>query len=104
MTSREKIEEWIPPTWHSDFGDPEAEVNLLKSISLKILELGFTYSFELDCYEEGYMRVEVKDEQSIRFDIHVIDSENLKIGLFFPDGAEYYIHHIDEIGKYLKSV
>ena len=101
MTRKEKIEHWIPPIWHSDFGDPEAEFQLLKSISLKIVELGFAYDFELDCYEEGYMRVKGKDEQGIRFDIHIIDSDNLKIGLFFQDGAEHYVHHIDEMGKYL---
>lgn len=50
-------EQWTPPVWHEDFGDPQPELERLRLLALGLHAEGL--SCRLDCYEPGYMRVEV---------------------------------------------
>ncbi len=101
MNETEKINHWTSPKWHVDFGNPELEIDLLRSLCLKINELGFDLTFELDCYEEGYMAVKVFDHKKPYFDIQVVSVEDHKFGLFFENGDEAYLNDLDQIKNYL---
>jgi hypothetical protein len=101
MNETGKIESWKSPVWHSDFGNPEMELSLLKKLCLFINSLNSDYHFELDCFEEGYMRVEISKENEALLEIYIVDVKEEKIGLFFKSGHEFYINKIEDVTKYL---
>lgn len=84
------IMNWSAPNWHSDFGNPEIELLLLKKASLFLLEINNDLSFRLDCYEEGYMMVEIENKSVILGELYVVDVTKNKIGLFKTNGEEKY--------------
>ncbi len=88
--TKQTIDEWVAPNWHSDFGDSNVELILLKNASLFLLEFNTEFTFHLDCYEEGYMRVEVKMGEINWGEINVVDSEKKRIGVFKLSGEEFY--------------
>ncbi len=102
MNKEEKIESWKSPKWHKDFGNPTLELSLLKKISLEILSLESAYDFELDCYEEGYMNVNVSVDDRTFVEIHVAEVDINKVGLFFEDGREIYVNDVKDIATHFR--
>ena len=101
MTEIQKIESWNPPIWHKDFGDASIELNILKTLCLFINNLDFNYLFHLDCFEDGYMKVDVFKHEKMYLEIYVVDVKTERVGLFFQNGKEVYIQDIKEVEKYL---
>ena len=91
MTVIKSIESWNAPKWHQDFGDPNLELNILKEACLKLFELEPMLEFELDCYEEGYMNVNVLLRSNEFFEVHVIDKDEKRVGLYFNNGDEVFV-------------
>ena len=102
MNKIKDIKKWKAPNWHKDFGDPIKEMQLLQDVCINILDLGYDYLFKLDCFEEGYLSVEVFEKDDLIFDMQVVNSDEKKIGLFFKNGEEHYINQSSEISKFLK--
>ena len=102
MLSRD-INSWKSPKWHSDFGDPTSQFEALRNFSFSLTELTPEFSVELDCYEEGYMNVNIylNGEDKIG-ELHAVDSDDYLYGLFLGD-EEMYFNSIDEGIKLLKE-
>lgn len=80
------------PLWHEDFGDPYEEAELLDCACSFLKEINSALHFSLDCYEEGYMRILMFLDESSFGEIHVVDKQTQKIGLFKEHGIEMYFH------------
>lgn len=93
MTELDKIKKWNPPIWHEDFGNPKKELELLKEFCNFLLsKKKSNYSCELDCFEEGYMSVEIVKDKIPFFTVEVVDLSENKLGLFFENGDEHYLN------------
>lgn len=96
--------EWKIPVWHKDFGDPRIELNLLKQFCNKLLQSNNSYSIELDCFEEGYMKVDIY-KKSIKYgEVYITELNGKKqYGLFITknnDEEEIYFSDITDGLKY----
>lgn len=98
----EQIQNWKAPKWHEDFGNPVIELELLKELCRFIIAENSDYNLELDCFEDGYMQVNMFLGTTKKFDLQVVDSTLPKIGLFGANGDEYYITSISDVRQYLK--
>lgn len=98
-----EIEKWAIPKWHADFGDPIIEFNLLKGFCSVLLIRYSSIVVKLDCYEEGYMNVDIfSDTKKKIAELHVADTEECSYGLFFTtDGEEFYFRDKDEGIRFL---
>ncbi|MBL4661913.1 MAG: hypothetical protein JKY19_16255 [Alcanivoracaceae bacterium] len=85
------IFKWDAPKWHVDFGNPQKELVLLKKACLFLIEINNNFTFELDCYEEGYMRVVIFENKEWG-EIVVTDIENNKLGIFKSNDKEIYFY------------
>jgi hypothetical protein len=80
---------WTEPQWSADFGDPAGELDILRVFSNSLIELGLGYSVELNCFEDGYMNVDIFDQNQEKVaELHVVSSDDYIFGLFFD--------HLDE--------
>jgi len=102
MTEIEKINQWKTPKWHPDFGDPSQELNLLKTLCFKIIELGYDFNFELDCFEEGYICVYGLKNNKLFFEFQVVNPDKNIIGIFLENGDENYFSELNEIKRFLE--
>lgn len=89
MSEKQKIIAWSAPVWHEDFGSSDAELEKLKLICLAVMSLNLSYSFGLDCFEEGYLAVNFYKNETLVGSIQVVEKE--KFGIFFEDSREIYI-------------
>lgn len=89
MSEKQKIIAWSVPVWHEDFGSSDVELEKLKLICLAVMRLNLSYSFELDCFEEGYLAVNFYKNEMLVGSIQVVEEE--KFGIFFEDCREIYI-------------
>jgi hypothetical protein len=86
----QNIIDWVIPNWHPDFGNPKEELLILQKTCLFLHNFNTSLTFQLDCYEEGYMRIEIDKENIFWGELHVVDVSTKRIGLFKPDGEELY--------------
>ena len=90
---------WEPPRWHEDFGNAQGEFLMLRSFSLALIKSGKGYDVELDCFEEGYMKVDIFKGHNAFGELYVVERENrLEYALFTNIGKE------DEDEIYFSSV
>ena len=47
------IQFWQIPAWHSDWGDPKLEIELLKKATRIVHSMNPDFSYQLDPFEEG---------------------------------------------------
>ena len=93
---------WNVPIWHPDCGDPKTEFEMLRSFSNALLGESDEYVVELDCFEDGYMKVDIYKDKRKFAELHIVDSKESekKYGLFMPfdedDEDEFYFTNIDE--------
>ena len=96
----------MSPKWHSDFGDPLLELEALKRFCTMLLKDNSLYSVELDCYEEGYMNVNLFLEGRGKIgELHVVDSKDYEYGLFLDDEDEdKYFVDVEDGLKFFKKI
>jgi hypothetical protein len=100
MNEREKILSWETPVWHADCGDPEKEMGPLKKLCLYMVDIGMPYTFELNCFEPGYIMLEIYKGGTLFATMYVVDADEGLYGLFMEDDGpdkdedygEYYFH------------
>lgn len=92
----EDLEKWTVPKWHPDFGDAKVEFDMLKEFSSELLRRNQNYSLKLDCYEEGYMSVDIFSEDNKYAELHVVDRDSGKAyGLFLMGKSDDEIYFTD---------
>ena len=92
------IEGWTVPKWHEDFGSPQVEFDALKKISKVCVTQISDLSVKLDCYEEGYMNIDLFINELNKIgEIHIVESDQYTYGLFLNDSDEdQYFHDTDK--------
>jgi hypothetical protein len=102
MLPNDDISGWQVPKWHPDFGDAARELELLKAVASRLVTHGTCLNVDLECYEEGYMNVNVLRGSVKIAEIHVVpaDLDGRMLGLFFTDArpdSEWYFKEPDEL-------
>ena len=87
---KQHILDWVTPIWHPDFGNPEIELSILKKTCIFIQSFNNDLTFFLDCYEDGYKCIEIKNKDKLLGELHVVDSSTYRIGFFNTNGDELY--------------
>ena len=93
--------EWTAPKWHSDFGDASEELEMLKKFCILLIRRKPEYNTELDCFEEGYMKVNIYKKKNKYAELYITNKNNNKrYGLFLAidtiDEDEIYFSDLDE--------
>ncbi|MDF1743704.1 MAG: hypothetical protein P1V19_08410 [Gimesia sp.] len=98
----------IPLNWHEDFKQiAETELDAIKAFSLVALESCPTLSFELDLFEEGYLKVNFFHSENRLGAIYANDTQSgiefsLYISVEQADEEEHHFLTIDEGLKILR--
>ena len=98
---------WTAPNWHPDWGNPEAELEMLKHFCLPLLEHCPDYSVELQIPEPGLMYVDIFLKTTKVGELYIVaglkDQPTQRYGLFvfLEDEEEYYFDEVDEGLGYL---
>ena len=92
---------WQAPAWHPDFGDPQIELDHLREVAFKLLELSPGCSIVLETPEPGVIYIEVTRSDAAKAEIHSVSSgcslDTRRYGIFIaPDTSE-------EIEEYAES-
>ncbi len=77
------IKNWEIPIWHKDCPDPKKEIALLQNVCLFVLSVNEAYTFKIEYIEEGYLCVNGFKKGKKIVEMHVVDADKGKIGLFF---------------------
>jgi len=103
---------WAPPTWHGDFGDPNAELEHLRNLAKAVIEQVPPLSVGLSVPEVGIMFLLIAtDNKEVLAEIYSIQSKEetnqRKYGVFlYPNSSaedEHYITSIKDVIELLKS-
>ena len=94
--------QWEAPTWHSDFGDPTYELESLRKFCIELKKKHAQYEVQLDCFEEGFMKVDISLGKFGKIaEIHVVSSDDFIYGLFIGDGdKEIHFNKIEDGMRY----
>lgn len=87
------IDKWMAPQWHPDFGDPKVELEMLRAAARELMTRDETFAVELDCFEEGYMKLKLIRGGSAVADIYIVTPGDKRLwGVFMhgPSGDESY--------------
>lgn len=83
--------DWQAPSWHPDFGDPEAELAMLREFCIDLQDKNKEYTFSLDAFEEGYICVKINKRNKKYAELWIVERQDKKrYGLFMDDGREIY--------------
>ena len=104
MDEKNKIQNWIAPIWHADFGNSEIELAVMKSLCVNLFSIDPNYKFELDAFEEGYICVNILYDSKFICEAFITSINKDTIGLFLKDGGEFYTDSIDEAADFLKKI
>ena len=97
------LSSWKTPKWHKDFGNPEIELEHLKVFSTFLLNSETAFDLRLDCYEEGYMCVEIVNAGRKVGELHWLDSDDFNYG-FFSDDDEFKFKLIEDGVDFFKKL
>ncbi len=93
---------WVAPTWHEDAGDPSTELDLLRAFATSLLEQPIEdLAVTLDCFEDGYMAIEVARGRQPVVEVHVVAPPaaggSRRLGVFLlVDGDEEGECYLDD--------
>lgn len=93
---------WKAPVWNKDYGDPEQELSLLKKYIQNIHSELPEIIFGLDCFEEGYMEVQLYRKDELWGYLNVVDVELKRVDLFIKEEEEYFLKESDAVA-YLRN-
>lgn len=82
------IQAWTAPKWHPDWGDSTTVLQLLQQACIFLKMVNNKFIYNLDCYEEGYMRVEIFLYKKIWGELAVSDVDNRIIVMYTNDYKE----------------
>lgn len=102
---------WTAPTWHADWGDPQPELEMLRRFAEELLAKLPDYEVFLDCFEEGYMCVQVTKNGAEIAEVHVVQgdptSDKRSYGLFMlveSKEDELYFERPEEMVDELRRI
>jgi hypothetical protein len=104
---------WIPPAWHQDYGNPQAELDNLGSVAQCLIEQLPQLSVGLSAPEEGMMLLIVTNHNAkVLAEIYSIDvtedDNHRKYGVFLQPNSvaeeEHYTACKQAVVELLKSV
>lgn len=98
---------WVSPQWHSDWGDPATELDLLKAACVELVRSSQQWELSLCCVEEGYMNVSLRFGDAEIGELMIVDRDKKqRYGVFLtkhiedlPDEA--YFDSGDEVVEFL---
>ncbi len=84
---------WKPPSWHSDFGNANFELEMLRTFAIELLNRVQDIGVQLNYIEQGYMCVEIQKDLSTFAEVYIVkrkpDSGIQSYGLFIEtDGLD----------------
>lgn len=100
MTSSPKT--WLSPEWHPDFGDPEIELESLRTFSNALLIAAPNFNVDIDFYEEGYMCVVINYESERLGELHWLQNSDHTYG-FFNDDEELKFSNVSSGIKLIQN-
>jgi hypothetical protein len=82
---------WNPPTWHSDFGDPNLEFEHLKAFSTALLSVQPNATVGLETPEPGLMDVHVQLPDGMVAEVYSVqnveDPGKRRLAIFLAPGS-----------------
>lgn len=94
-------EHWLAPAWHPDFGDPRVELEHLRAVSLRLLELSPGTAVILEAPEPGLLNVRATVAGVTHVEIHSVPpaagKEKRRYGVFISPQTS------NEIEEYAES-
>lgn len=100
--------EWSNPEWHSDFGNPEKEIELLKVFCSEAFQVFEALSTNLVSPEEGLLFVEIFLSNNKVAELYIVEERGGKKYSLFTfnknkETGEYYFNKVSDGIKLLSK-
>ena len=111
MTTFSSPESWTPPIWHPDYGNPEVEIDRLRSVAIAIRDAMPSVRFSLEIPEPGIIEVTVHMMNDVTAKLLSATTSNecseSRYAIFIhPDShdeIEQYFYNINEIVAFMRN-
>lgn len=109
MTTNQLPQDWQPPQWHPDFGDPIIQLEHLRSFAIGLLSAIPNVKAVLETPEKGLMDVRVELPNGKIVEVHSIPALGSigyrRLAVFVsPDTVDEIEHYLDSAGAAVEFV
>ena len=88
MGATDPMDDWAAPDWHPDYGDPELELELLRTFCRAARSKAPDLEFLLRSFEAGGLCVDIKNGGDTIAELYVSDAGDALLSLFVVDDRD----------------